>query len=263
MKTARLERTEDYELFDMHEFNRPIHEDKVLLESMQIHGFMPSSPVQCVRNGGSKLKVIRGHHRIDYAKRLGLPVYYVVDETNTDIFNLEGGKQNWTIPDFANARALAGDEDIEKLLYFQKRHHLPIGAAASLVGGESAGSYNKKRLIKTGTFKVGDLKHANAVVRITDTCREYNVSFATASAFISAISLSLRIPEFDSEHFLQRIRLYNANFRKRGTVDEYLEEIESLYNYGAKNKRFPLSFRAREISRERAKSFGRDAKEEK
>jgi hypothetical protein len=220
--------------------------------------------VQCVRNGSKKLKVIRGHHRVDYAKRLGLSVYYVVDESNMDIFDLEGGKQAWSIIDFAKARVSAGDEDIAKLLWFQKKHHLALGAASSLVGGESAGSQNKKKFIKSGQFKIGDLQHANAVVKITDLCREYQVEFATNSAFVSAVSLALRIPEFDSNHFMHRIRLYNANFRKRGTVDEYLEEIESLYNYGAKSKRFPLAFRAREISRERSKNFGRsDQKNDK
>jgi len=45
---------------------------------------------------------------------------------------------------------------------------------------------------------------------------------------------------------------------KRGTVDEYLAEIEGLYNYTTKpDRRMPLAFRAREVSRARQQSFGR------
>jgi len=253
----KLECTTNYNLFEMHEFNRPLHEDHILLESMKTHGFMPSSPIQCKHNGSGTLKVIRGHHRLHYAKRLKLPVYYVIDETNCDMFDLEGATtQQWNGMDFAAARTKAGDKDCAALLDFQKKHDLTLGAAASLVGGESAGSQNKIRHVKTGTFKVGDMKHANAVVAITDLCREVGIYFATSTAFVNALSLALRIPEFDAGLFCHRIRLYAANLRKRGRADEYLDEIEALYNYGTRTKRLPVRFRAEEISRERHDSFG-------
>jgi hypothetical protein len=254
---AKLECTTNYGLFEMHECNRPLHEDPILLESMKEHGFMPSSPIQCKRNGNGKLKVLRGHHRLHYAKRLKLPVYFVIDETNTDITGLEAStRQQWNGLDFAIARSKAGDKDCSALLEFQKKHSLTLGAAASLVGGESAGSSNKIRLVKAGAFKVGDMKHANDVVAITDICREAGLSFATSTAFVKAISMVLRIPEFDSKLFCHRVRLYAANVRKRGKVDEYLDEIEALYNYGARGKRLPVRFRAEELSRDRQLSFG-------
>ncbi|MCR4331556.1 MAG: hypothetical protein NUV34_02445, partial [Sulfuricaulis sp.] len=85
----KLQCTHKYDLFEMHELNRPLHDDPRLLASMQKTGFMPSSPIQCVRNGNGTLKVVRGHHRLTYAKRLGLPVWFVVDDTKTDLFDLE------------------------------------------------------------------------------------------------------------------------------------------------------------------------------
>src|SRR3990167_2530870 len=136
----RLEKTFNYDLFEMHDYNRTLHENSDLLKSMESHGFMPSSPIQCVSNGSGKLKVIRGHHRYDYAKRLKLPIYYIVDNSNTDIFDLEGSSlQSWSVKDFAVARAKHGDKSIQALLEFKEKHGLTLLSAASLVGGESAG----------------------------------------------------------------------------------------------------------------------------
>ena len=87
-EAPKLKVTRDYDFFEMHNLNRPLHDDPLLLASMKKYGFMPSQPLQCVRNGGTKLKVIRGHHRLNYAKQLGLPVWYIVDDSNTDIFEL-------------------------------------------------------------------------------------------------------------------------------------------------------------------------------
>jgi hypothetical protein len=154
----KLQVSKNYEMFELTDYNRSLHTDPVLEESMRKYGFMPSSAVHCVRNGNGKLRIIRGHHRFKKAKELGLPVWYIVDESNKDLFSLEACKTSWSVGDFAYARANAGHEDFVKLLEFQKAHHLTPGAAASLVGGESAGSKNKIRTVKKGNFRAGDMK---------------------------------------------------------------------------------------------------------
>ena len=254
----KLQRTNNYELFEMHECNRDLHDNQVLKESMRQHGFMPSSPLHCKRNGNGTLKVIRGHHRLYCAKELKIPVYYIIDESNCDIFSLEGGSgQNWSVVDFATARAKDGDKNCASLIAFKKKHGLPIGAAASLVGGESAGSQNKNSQVKEGTFHSGDMKHANAVVRITDFCRDAGMAFATSFGFVSAISSALYVPEFDGEKFLAHAALYPRMMSRRARTVDYMQEVEMLYNYGARGKRLPLAICAREIGAERHKTFGK------
>lgn len=253
----QLRMTRDYALFELHECNRPLHDNTSLLESMRKNGFMPSSPIQCIRNGDGKLKVVRGHNRLECAKRLKLPVWYVIDGTNTDIFDLEGdSKAIWSLADFAIARAKAGDMHCMKMLAFRKKHGLTLGAAVSLVGGESPNSGNKSKLVKLGTFRVGDMKLADKVVRITDACREQKVSFATSTGFVRAISMAIQLPEFDSDRFIHAVTINGAKMQKRTSVSEYLTEIEGLYNYGAKSKRFSLAFLATEASRKRKDTFG-------
>jgi hypothetical protein len=256
MKTnniPQVKMTKNYDLFEMHPCNRPLHKNDPVETSMRRVGFMPSSPLHCIKNGNGKLKIIRGHHRFSIAKKLGLPVYYIIDNSNTDIFELEGSSTgSWNAGDFAVARARAGNADIQKMLDFKDRHGLTLGSASSLMMGQSAISNNAPKQIKSGRFKVGDMDHANKVVRLTDMLRERGVAFASSSGFVAAVSAALRIPEIDYSQLVHRASMYSHVLSKRGTVREYLQEIEGLYNYNSKKKLFPLAIRAEEVSRERA-----------
>jgi hypothetical protein len=252
-KIPQIMQTYDYDMFDMHGYNRRIHKNDPVEESMRRVGFMPSSAIQCVKNGGGKLKIIRGHHRFTIAKKLGLPIYYIIDESNTDIFELEGASTGaWNSEDFAYARCQAGDKDIQYLMKFKDDHKLTLGAAASLVYGQSAGSGNALKEIKSGRFRIGDMAHAKQVVRITDMLRSMNVEFATSTAFVGALSAALRIPELDYDKMMHQASTRSYNMNKRGTVKEYLQEIEALYNYGARDKRLAVAFRAVEVGRTRS-----------
>jgi hypothetical protein len=65
------------------------------------------------------------------------------------------------------------------------------------------------------------------------------------------------VPECDPEILKHRVSKSPALLQRRTSSAGYLEELEALYNYGAKGKRLPLVFRAREVGRERQASFGR------
>ena len=246
-----LKTTKDYSIFELHEMNRPLHEDPLLLESMKKHGFMKSSPMQVIQNGGDKLKVVRGHHRLHYAQRLGLPVWYVIDNTSVDIYELETVKSAWSLLDYATSRARSGDKECQALLDFAKKHEINLGIAASLLFGESAGSGNAATAVKKGTFKGTLNKHCSDVTRVIQACTDFGVSFSKTSSFIKAVSHVLQVPEFDDALFLHRVKLSPAMLHKRGTHLEYLDEIEALYNYMAKAKRTPLAFRAKEEAAKR------------
>lgn len=259
MTVPKLQCTTDYSLFEMHEFNRPLHDDPVLLASMKQHGFLPQWPIACERNGSGKLKIIAGHHRLAYAKQLGLPVYYVAHNTHVDICDVEGSRKGaWSMADHVRARAAAGNPEYLFLLNFAEAHGLPLAAAISLVGGQSAMSGNLAKDVYRGKFRVGDMTHAHAVVEITDYCHEQGIGFARISAFVGAVSSVLRVPEFDSRLFLHRVATYPAMMSKRTTVPECLREIENLYNYTSKpSQRIPLAFMAVEVGKERQRTFGR------
>jgi hypothetical protein len=258
MNKPKLEITKNYAIFEMHETNRPLKEKSVLLESLQKFGFMPSGAIHCKHNGNGKLKIVRGNHRFHYAQRLGLPIYYIVDDTNSEIFSLEGdNSQAWNSSDFLKARAKAGDKDCGRLVGFMEKHHIPIGPAASLMVGQVGYGGETLTRIKRGTFKVANMDFADNVVRVTDLGRDLGIKFATSAAFVHAVSLCLRIPEFDIDLFCDKLNKHCAIMKQRTKREDYLEEIESVYNHKSQLTRLPIKFRALEIARERQKTFGK------
>lgn len=260
-KATTVWETDEYDKFDLHELNRNLHDSAALEESMRKYGFRDSSPIHVTHNGGDKLKVKRGHNRLAVAMKLKIPVKYVIDDDPMNIYDWEGNSRTlWNAEDFAVSYMRGGSDDYKTLLDFRKKHRLTLGAAASLVGGETAGSHNKVRQVKAGTFKVGDITHAVAVSKAVDLCAECGIGFATSTGFVGALSAAVRVPEFDIETFKARVRLYPRMMSRRTSKADYLVEIEALYNYGAHGKRLPLAIRAHEVGLERQRTFGRTTK---
>ena len=254
----KLLQTIDYGLFKLNKLNREFHEDKILEASMQKYGFLPSNPIQVRRIPNSeKLEIIRGHHRFRYAKKLKLPIWYVIDEAEVDIYELEAGKIQWNLKDYVFARAQAGDDDCHEVLEFVEDHKISLGAAVSLLGGESPASTNRRSTIKKGTFHIGSKTHANEVVLITDICIKEKIPFGTSYGFVAALSFALRVPKFNRDRFIHKIKLLPGLMKKRSTTTEYLEEIDKLYNHGSSKNRISVAFEAKELSKQRQRNFGK------
>ncbi len=256
----KLQVTRDYDRFEMHELQREIKADPLLEESMKTHGFMPSGAIHCVRGKGEKLRIIRGHHRLHYAKRLGLAVWYIVDESNTDMRALEASSHGrWSLLDFLYSRAHGGDKACQSVIDFSAKHGISKGISISLLGGETAGSGNHYDDVKGGTYRLADdLSHARAVAGIVDHCRACGIESASRSAFVQAVSKMLRVPEFEAELFKHRLSKNPSLLTLQATAEGYLAAIEDVYNYGAK-VRVPLKFRAEEVGRQRKATFGGSA----
>jgi len=252
-----LRSTEDYGLFVMHTHNRPLRQNKALAASMRQYGFRKGGAIHCRPTGNGKLEVVQGHHRLDEARRQGLPVWYIVDDEpeGPAIDVLEGAaSRHWSVEDFAECYREAGYQNYVVLQKFRADHHLTMGSAAALVGGQSAGSGNMNQRVKAGTFLVRDMAHARDVVEITDLCRRVGLGFATSGAFVAAVSMVLRIPELDVAVLVSSIERYPMVMNKRSRKDEYLEEVESQYNYRARgDKGLAVAFRAVQVARKRAR----------
>jgi hypothetical protein len=260
MKTTnqRIPKTTDYSIFEMHPLNRPLRKNRDrLLASMKKYGFPPSCAIHVRHNGGKKLLVVRGHHRLEIAKELKLPVYYIIDDTPFDIFELEGDSAlRWSLGDFLFARARAGDIECQKLISWIKKHDISVGAASALVGGyqarlgeRGAANSSASSAIKRGSFTASTLDFANKVAIVTDYCREAGYPFATSSSFVVAISKAIQVENFDFERFMGKMANHGHKIKKRSTKEEYLEEIEMIYNAGHSKTRLNVAFLANELSR--------------
>jgi hypothetical protein len=243
--TPELKATSDYSIFDRHPLNRDCHNSVDLEESMKKYGFRPSSPIHVVPGTNGKLLVKRGQNRLETAKKLGIPVYYVIDDDPMSLHEWERDrKQQWSLGDFTKSNANNGSQDCKVLMEFKNKHRFSILTAATLIGAK--GSQSKK--IRNGKFVVASMDHGEKVAGVTDEIKKLGFEFATTPNFVMAISNFAKLDQFNCELFVRKAKTHIAmleKFPRVGSKQDYARAIENLYHYCTpKGNRIPLAFYA-------------------
>ena len=260
-ETPKFFSTQNYAMFEQHEYNRDVRKTKVLEMSMQKYGFDHGFPIRCIKStNAGKLLITHGHHRFFVASKLGIPFWVIVAKNDIGLFESESSAHSWTINDFTSARARAGETPANAVMKYHQETGIPMGVCLSLVGGEGASSSNKQDDIKRGTYRVGDMKHANEIAYVVKYLLAAGFDFVQRRDFVTALSKCLLVPEFSAKDFLQRATTHRKHMEQKRSQDAYLELIEMIYNRG-RGAKIPLAFMAREASRMRGGKFQKREKD--
>lgn len=239
--------TNNYDLFIRSVINRDKRKTKLLRESMLKHGFHKGFPLICILRDDGKLVVKCGHHRLDVAISLGLNVYYVICDNDISIVEFEDTSNKWTLKDYVVGFARTGSPDYLSILTWQAKSELPLGLIISLLRGEYVSCTQAISEAKHGVFVVKSEVHMATVSLCCQALKGKDYCWATSQNFATAMSLSAAIPEFDSEVWLQQIKLGKKLLYEQKTRDDYLNMIEKVINNKSKTK-IPVSFWARTIA---------------
>lgn len=241
-KTPKLETSTNYAAFVANEEQRIIKDAHVkhLAEEMGKYGFLPSKPIQCFKKG-AKFVVIDGHHRLAAAKRIGIPVFYVVEpEANAQTMaSVNAHVKTWGTIDYIRMYSLRGVKDYQNLMRYVEIG-IPCLMAASMLHGHAALSGNVTELIKQGEFKIRTTDHINRIYRMIE---EFSGSNPVVKhrAFIASLSECLLTPEFEFDRFKRRFEESPSMIQKASNKDLQLLQIEELYNFRSREK-VPLAF---------------------
>lgn len=247
---ATIQETRNYDRFELLEFNRDIHDTRQLEASMREHGFLDAYPLHVVKNGAGKLKIKGGHHRFVVARKLNIPVKYVICDDNVSIHQLEKTTTRWTLKDYLASWVRIGLPEYLAVRDYHERTGIPLGLCTGLMGGQQ-GSGNFYDAFKAGTYHASENSIAEPVAEIVMGIAERDVKFAKHPLFVEAIAQCWLTSEFDTETFLTRVAANPSLMKKKTTKDEYLRLIEYVYNYKAQ-KKVPMAFLAREAARKRS-----------
>ncbi len=254
----KLRCTHDYSLFVTNEMNRDVRRLQYLRDSMRAYGYDPGFPLRCVRRTDGKLKITHGNHRFHIARELDLPVWFVEVDREIPLYDSEAAGRAWSVEDFTVARARGGDHNAQAVLEYREETGIGLGACISLVGGEGATSHNRPKQMVRGTFRIGDRAHAEEIKSLVQKLHAAGVAFASSTPLVGALSKLLFVPEFEPKRLLARVADYPHVMKKQGTVDQYLELCETVYNWHVPaGNRINIAFRARQIAKQRSTSFGR------
>jgi hypothetical protein len=258
MTTPTLRKTNNPNLFVYNNEQRPIHPQHVqlLANSIRKHGFLPSKPVQCYQAANGKLIVVDGHHRLEAAKALGEPFYYVVEtEKSQNAMPDVNRSRAWKSEDYVRQYCLRGHPDFVLLSDYVKRG-LPLQSAVNMLGGHTAGSNNLTSSIKDGSFKVKTTAHADMILSLIED--NPSVPAFRHYAFVRAMSLLLWVPQFDFHIFKHRVEQNSHKIPNCSNVPDFLEAIEEVYNFRVAIKdRESLSLLAVQAAAKRSAASGK------
>lgn len=233
MATQKIQSTRNYRLFKRSADNRvfDLGKHKRLERSLRKYGFIPAFPIVCSRNGAKQLTVKDGQHRLTIAESLGLPVFWVEDQTDFDIAEINGTAKTWDVKDYAAKYAANGNEHYQEILDFADQHSIPIGIAAGLLAG--TGFTNVRNAYLAGEYKVKDRSFATSVAGIyVPIC---TLSSAVKNArFLQACMGVCRVPQFEAKRLLQNTQRCREKLVAYSTADAYLNMLEEIYNFGRK-----------------------------
>jgi len=233
----RVKKTKDYASFSMTARNRTVRLDNTkrrrLIQSMEQHGFIPAYPIYVWRADG-RLEIQDGQHRLAAAKMLGLPVYYVEVSHPIDIPRIQNTQAPWSIRDYAESYANAGNPHYQELLEFAEVHEIPIGTARNILGNRVNGrGADVAAKFKRGDWKVTSRENADRVVHllsaITAVAPQCRSRFLIAALFAYTL-----IEGLDDRQLTVNLRRKPELARQYGSRDGYLDMLEQIYNFRAR-----------------------------
>jgi hypothetical protein len=145
-------KTDDYSLFRFSPLNRPVSNDHVneLVRSIKLNNQLDVNPILV----NTEFYIVSGQHRFLAAKKLKLPIYYVIkDVPDTYFLTANQDQRRCTLADTITFyRDYLNNDDYKLLGELIKEFTISVSSIAALIGGPTV---TKHKNIHRGNFKLG------------------------------------------------------------------------------------------------------------
>lgn len=230
----KIKQTKNYDLFKTIEGNRGVitqHIKKLVntLSNDDLTGYMP-----IVVN--EKMEVIDGQHRLEALKQLNLPVNYIVI-AGTDLATvqmLNSSAKSWSLNDYVDSYIKCGNSNYKILSEFKNRWNLPLSISVSLLmtDGQAGRSNGLGNLIKNGEFVVKSLRYADATATYISEFRKHiDKRLLLDRDLLIAFTKVVKTENVNLKKFIHKLRLLGSSLKRQSTINEYLRELERIYNF--------------------------------
>lgn len=235
-KVGEIFETTDYSTFKFREDNRSIDSNHVkkLSKKMKERGWLSTSVVTINELGF----IIDGQHRVKGAMVVGVPVRFkVTTGSGTDeMTEMNTLQKNWSPFDHLHKYVTRGNENYLMFDKFVKNYPMFKYTEIAMFLNNSMTSI-KRDTFESGNYVVKNYelgeKWANFILEL----QPYFEKYYNKSIFVrSMIKIISNKPEFSFDEFLHKVKLRPNMLKPCGTVDQYVETIEDLYNYRRSNK---------------------------
>lgn len=223
-----MEQTTNYDIFKSITSNREVNNSHVrtLVKAISKKNLLHLNPVIC----NSSLEVIDGQHRLEAAKFLGVPVFYIVDNNigKADIANINSNSKNWSIMDYINFWTVEKAKGFDKLSSFiSENPEIKPSTCITLISSDSV---RDTKSIKEGHVNVLNFHFATEVAKVLKFFRNYYEN-TYESKFIMALTDLMGHPDFKLDNLKLQVENQPRSLVRCVSRKQYLEMLLDIYNY--------------------------------
>jgi len=231
----KVYKTKDYNLFNFRPDNRPIVQSHVkeLMDSMSQHGWEKGSYVVV----NEKMEVIDGQHRLMSGMELGLSIIFTIEKGSNfeTIQTLNTKQKNWTKYNHIESFVTKGNQNYIILQkYMKKFPDFKLTEMLMFLGNTQSNIH--KSVFEDGGSEVRSTDIADKWINNLLCLKGYFPKYYNKSIFVRSILRVLKKEDFKFSEFLHKVQLRPLMLQPCGTVEQYVEMIEKIYNYGRGNK---------------------------
>ncbi len=236
-----IESTIEHGAFKTLEGNRKISENHVknLMEFIKKRNLLKYNPILVNEN----YEIIDGQHRLEAAKALKIPVYYILGEglSYKDAGVLNACSDDWEFKEYLDIYLKNGHEEYIKLYNFKKVHNLNLKRFQYLMSKEQKQIFDEK--FKVGTFVIiDDLNEISDKIKKIDGIIEFlekivlieNKRFLYTDNFWRALYLFLIKKDIDPEKFKEKISVKYQSVTPMSGYKDYIKMFLDIYNWKMK-----------------------------
>ncbi len=230
--------TTDYEMFKFRQDNRAVlyqnHIDR-LIRSIQARNLLEMRPIIV----NEKMEVMDGQNRLLAAKKLGVPIWYIVEKgLDAEDIILMNTTSSWKPSDYLNFYIHHQNDEYIKLKRFMEKHNFSLRVATNICVGQRKGSMED---FKKGSF----IFPSEDVDMNADVCHDtVNLikklngfsNYTESARFWKALLKLVQHSKFNKEHWFTNVSKMNSKFCPKASYKEYLEVMEQVYNFRSQNK---------------------------
>lgn len=227
-ETPEIFKTKDYDQFNEITSNREVNQSHLnsLVISIQENNLLHLNPIIV----NDQNDIIDGQHRRKAAKKLGVFLYYVVDDkiTRDDIAKLNSNSKNWNMLDYVNFYCV---EKVQEYLILSKliREHPKI-SISSLVHILNKEYRRNTKEFKDGKLIVDNYDNAIEIITAVEKVRNLNINHAYDRNFILALAMCWKVEGFEFEKLYKKLVDSRLDLYQCSKKEQYIRLIEEIYN---------------------------------
>jgi hypothetical protein len=231
----KIYRTSDYKKFKGVSGNRKIKRAKVndLIKSMKQGGWL--STVMITVN--EFMQIIDGQHRYLAATATETPILYqiVKGARLKEVIKTNQGSSNWSIEDHIPSQIAMGNKNfilLDKLM--REFPELTLSICQMML---TQSTKNPSRIkVENGTWKIGDYNLAVLWSQNLMSLKPYFEKGYKNTIFVRAMIELLHKSNFNFQEFHHKVTLRPTMLQRCGTIKQYIEMVEEIYNYKRTDK---------------------------